>query len=29
VPRGLWEAQVETRSGLKATAEWYREQGWF
>lgn len=28
VPREVWEAQVETRSGLKATAEWYREQGW-
>jgi nucleoside-diphosphate-sugar epimerase len=29
VPREIWEAQVETRSGLKATADWYREQGWF
>lgn len=29
VPRAIWEAQVETRTGLKATAQWYREQGWF
>jgi nucleoside-diphosphate-sugar epimerase len=29
VPAALWEPQVETRTGLKATAEWYREQGWF
>jgi nucleoside-diphosphate-sugar epimerase len=29
VPAGLWEPQVETRTGLKATADWYREQGWF
>jgi nucleoside-diphosphate-sugar epimerase len=29
VPASLWEAQVETRTGLKATADWYREQGWF
>jgi nucleoside-diphosphate-sugar epimerase len=29
VPASLWEAQVETRTGLKATADWYREEGWF
>lgn len=29
VPAALWEAQVETRTGLKATADWYREEGWF
>lgn len=29
VPASVWEAQVETRTGLKATADWYREQGWF
>lgn len=29
VPPDIWEAQIETRSGLKATAQWYREQGWF
>jgi nucleoside-diphosphate-sugar epimerase len=29
VPPSVWEAQVETRTGLKATADWYREQGWF
>jgi nucleoside-diphosphate-sugar epimerase len=29
VPTSLWEAQVETRTGLKATADWYREEGWF
>lgn len=23
----LWTPQIETRTGLKATAEWYREQG--
>ena len=28
VPRDVWEAQVETRTGLKDTAQWYREQGW-
>ncbi len=24
----LWQPQIETREGLKATADWYREQGW-
>lgn len=28
VPAAIWEPQVETRTGLEATAEWYREQGW-
>lgn len=28
-PEGLWQPQVPTREGLKATAEWYRKQGWF
>ncbi len=27
-PAGLWKPQVPTREGLKATAKWYREQGW-
>jgi nucleoside-diphosphate-sugar epimerase len=29
VPADWWEPKIETRSGLRATAEWYREQGWF
>lgn len=28
VPQDRWEPKIETRSGLQATAEWYREQGW-
>jgi nucleoside-diphosphate-sugar epimerase len=28
VPDALWRPQIETREGLKATAQWYREQGW-
>jgi uncharacterized protein YbjT (DUF2867 family) len=28
VPVKLWEPQLETREGLRATAEWYREQRW-
>ncbi len=28
VPAALWRPRVETREGLKATAQWYREQGW-
>ena len=28
VPRGRWKPQIPTRDGLKATAEWYRKQGW-
>ena len=27
-PGRLWQPRIETRQGLKATAEWYREQGW-
>jgi len=29
VPAAIWEPRIETRAGLQATAEWYREQGWF
>ena len=28
VPGRLWQPQVETRAGLKATADWYRAEGW-
>jgi len=28
VPASVWEPQVETRTGLKATAEWYQSEGW-
>ena len=28
VPAAIWRPQIETREGLKATAAWYREQGW-
>jgi hypothetical protein len=27
-PTRLWQPEVKTPSGLKATADWYREQGW-
>jgi uncharacterized protein YbjT (DUF2867 family) len=27
-PSGLWSPQVRTPTGLKETADWYREQGW-
>ncbi|MXO58013.1 NAD(P)H-binding protein [Altererythrobacter salegens] len=27
-PADLWEAQVPTREGMKATAAWYRKHGW-
>ena len=27
-PEQLWTPSVRTPSGLKATAEWYRAQGW-
>ncbi len=27
-PARLWQPQIETRAGLKATAEWYRGEGW-
>ncbi len=28
VPERLWAPRIPTREGLKATADWYREQGW-
>lgn len=28
VPAELWRPRIETRAGLKATAQWYREAGW-
>lgn len=28
VPIDIWRPRIETREGLKATAAWYREQGW-
>jgi nucleoside-diphosphate-sugar epimerase len=27
-PETLWKPQIRTPTGLKATADWYREQGW-
>ncbi|KQX17788.1 MULTISPECIES: SDR family oxidoreductase [unclassified Sphingomonas] len=27
-PTAIWEAKVKAGEGLKATADWYREQGW-
>ncbi len=27
-PQALWRPKVDTRSGLRATAQWYREAGW-
>jgi uncharacterized protein YbjT (DUF2867 family) len=27
-PRALWQPRIPTRDGLKATARWYRENGW-
>jgi hypothetical protein len=27
-PAARWKPQVETRAGLKATADWYRAAGW-
>ena len=27
-PAPLWQPSIRTATGLKATAEWYREQGW-
>ena len=27
-PEGRWTPRIDTREGLKATAEWYRQQGW-
>lgn len=28
VPTSVWSPQVDTRAGLKATADWYRAEGW-
>ncbi|MEJ5978732.1 NAD(P)-dependent oxidoreductase [Novosphingobium sp. PS1R-30] len=28
VPAALWRPRVETREGMKATAQWYRAEGW-
>lgn len=28
VPATVWQPRIATREGLKATARWYREQGW-
>jgi nucleoside-diphosphate-sugar epimerase len=28
-PPGLWHAAIDTAQGLRQTAAWYREQGWF
>ena len=28
VPESLWTPQIRTATGLKATADWYRAQGW-
>ena len=28
VPSSLWTPQIETRQGLKATAQWYRDNKW-
>lgn len=28
VPPDLWRPAIETRDGLRATAEWYRREGW-
>lgn len=28
VPEAVWQPRVETREGLKATAQWYRREGW-
>ena len=27
-PAGLWRPEIPTREGLKATARWYRDNGW-
>ena len=28
VPGAIWKPKVPTREGMRATAKWYREQGW-
>ena len=27
-PADLWEPRIATREGLKATAQWYKDNGW-
>jgi hypothetical protein len=27
-PADIWQPQIETRTGLAATADWYRSEGW-
>jgi dTDP-D-glucose 4,6-dehydratase len=27
-PRRLWQPGIKTATGLRETADWYREQGW-
>ena len=27
-PPDLWQPQIQTREGLKATAQWYRDNHW-
>lgn len=29
VPHDVWKAAIPSRDGLKSTADWYRQQGWF
>lgn len=28
IPATIWQPRIETREGLKATAQWYRDEGW-
>lgn len=28
VPKNIWEPKIDSEEGLKATAEWYRREGW-
>jgi nucleoside-diphosphate-sugar epimerase len=28
VPKDIWEPKIDSEEGLKATAEWYRREGW-
>jgi dTDP-D-glucose 4,6-dehydratase len=28
VPASIWEPRIDTRDGLRATAEWYRANEW-
>jgi nucleoside-diphosphate-sugar epimerase len=28
VPAALWRPRIETREGIRATAKWYRDEGW-